>query len=75
MEMAPGDDLLWTRTTALKQRNSALKVFLSVGGWSFNDPPTSTIFSQLVASAENTNTFINSALATMQAYGFDGIGE
>lgn len=31
MEMAPGDDLLW-RTTALKQRNSALKVFLSVGG-------------------------------------------
>ena len=75
MEMAPGDDLLWIRTTALKQRNSALKVFLSVGGWSFNDPPTSTIFSQLVASAENTNTFINSALTTMQAYGFDGIGE
>ncbi|EPS92645.1 hypothetical protein FOMPIDRAFT_1137511, partial [Fomitopsis schrenkii] len=71
--MAPGDDLLWTRTTALKQRNSALKVFLSVGGWSFNDPPTSTIFSQLVASAENTNTFITSALTTMQAYGFDGI--
>ncbi|KAH9919518.1 uncharacterized protein B0H18DRAFT_1122441 [Fomitopsis serialis] len=75
IEMSPGDQNLWSRTTALKQRNSALKVFLSVATlhWSFNDPPTSTIFSQLVASTENTNTFVKSALNTMQAYGFDGI--
>ncbi|TFY61110.1 hypothetical protein EVJ58_g4713 [Rhodofomes roseus] len=72
-EMSPGDIDLWARTTLLKKRNSALKVFLSVGGWSFNDPPTSTIFSQLVASAENTNTFISSALEIMEAFGFDGL--
>ncbi|KAF7316287.1 Chitin-binding type-1 domain-containing protein [Mycena indigotica] len=72
-EMSPGDAALWTRTTALKKNNVALKVFLSIGGWSFNDPPTSNVFSNLVASAANTAAFINSALQTLQAYGFDGI--
>ncbi|KAJ6591336.1 hypothetical protein B0H10DRAFT_2330487 [Mycena sp. CBHHK59/15] len=38
IEMSPGDAALWTRTTALKQKNIALKVFLSIGGWSSNDP-------------------------------------
>ncbi|KAK6987473.1 chitin-binding type-1 domain-containing protein [Favolaschia claudopus] len=72
-EMSPGDAALWIRTTALKKNNVALKVFLSIGGWSFNDPPTSQIFSQLVGSDANTATFIASALNTLQAYGFDGI--
>ncbi|KAK7056119.1 chitin-binding type-1 domain-containing protein [Favolaschia claudopus] len=72
-EMSPGDAALWARTTALKKNNVALKVFLSIGGWSFNDPPTSQIFSQLVGSDPNTATFIASALNTLQAYGFDGI--
>ncbi|GJJ07068.1 hypothetical protein Clacol_001267 [Clathrus columnatus] len=71
--MSPGDVGLWVRTTFLKQRNSALRVYLSIGGWSFNDPPTSTIFSQLVASSEHTQAFINSALTILQTYGFDGI--
>ncbi|KAJ7807344.1 hypothetical protein B0H14DRAFT_3091266 [Mycena olivaceomarginata] len=73
IEMSPGDAALWARTTALKKNNVALKVFLSIGGWSFNDPPTSNIFSQLVGSDANTATFIASTLNTLQAYGFDGI--
>ncbi|KAJ7140504.1 hypothetical protein C8R43DRAFT_892711, partial [Mycena crocata] len=73
IEMSPGDAALWTRTTALKKNNVALKVFLSIGGWSFNDPPTSNIFSELVGSDANTATFISSTLNTLQAYGFDGI--
>ncbi|KAJ7678663.1 hypothetical protein B0H17DRAFT_896122, partial [Mycena rosella] len=36
--MSPGDAALRTRTTALKNNNITLKVFLSIGGWSFNDP-------------------------------------
>ncbi|KAJ6538818.1 hypothetical protein DFH09DRAFT_1249584 [Mycena vulgaris] len=73
IEMSPGDAALWTRTTALKKNNVALKVFLSIGGWSFNDPPTSNIFSDLVGSDANTAAFITSTLNTLQAYGFDGI--
>ncbi|KAF8164160.1 hypothetical protein K438DRAFT_1984862 [Mycena galopus ATCC 62051] len=73
IEMTPGDSVLWAETTALKSRNPSLKVFLSIGGWSFNDPPTSGIFSALAASSFNTQTFIDSVLITMLAYGFDGI--
>ncbi|KAK0543803.1 hypothetical protein OC845_005939 [Tilletia horrida] len=71
--MSANDPTQWSQVIALKSVNPSLKVFLSVGGWSFNDPPTSHIFSNLVGSAANTNTFINSALSVMQTYGFDGI--
>jgi GH18 family chitinase len=57
----------------LKKRNAELQVWLSIGGWTFNDPPTSHIFSNLIASPSNTQTFIKSAISVMQAYGFDGI--
>jgi GH18 family chitinase len=73
MEMAVNDNVLWLQTTALKKRNPALKVFLSIGGWSFNDPPTQHIFSNMVGSAAATNKFIASALSIMQAYSFDGL--
>ncbi|KAJ6484663.1 hypothetical protein C8R45DRAFT_1214695 [Mycena sanguinolenta] len=73
IEMTPGDSELWSETTALKSRNPSLKVFLSIGGWTFNDPPTSGIFSALAGSTENTNVFIQSVLSIMAAYSFDGI--
>ncbi|KAJ7636719.1 hypothetical protein FB45DRAFT_1056018 [Roridomyces roridus] len=65
--------MLITETTALKSQNPSLKVFLSIGGWTFNNPPTAGIFSALVASEANTNVFIKSVLGVMNAYGFDGI--
>lgn len=34
--MNSGDQDLWSRTTNLKANAPALKVFLSIGGWSFN---------------------------------------
>ncbi|KAJ6503718.1 hypothetical protein C8R45DRAFT_973542 [Mycena sanguinolenta] len=73
IEMAPGDSKLWSETTALKSQNPSLKVFLSIGGWTFNNPPTQGIFSALAASSSNTNTFIKSALNVLGSYGFDGI--
>ncbi|KAJ7613448.1 glycoside hydrolase superfamily, partial [Roridomyces roridus] len=73
VEMTAGDSQLWTETTALKSQNPSLKVFLSIGGWTFNNPPTAGIFSALVASEANTNVFIKSVLGVMNAYGFDGI--
>ncbi|KAJ6523143.1 hypothetical protein DFH09DRAFT_1421136, partial [Mycena vulgaris] len=73
IEMSAGDTDLWKRTTALKSRNPTLKVYLSIGGWTFNDPPTSRIFSELAASSANTQTFISSVLRVFEAYGFDGL--
>ncbi|KAJ7155607.1 glycosyl hydrolases family 18-domain-containing protein [Mycena filopes] len=73
VEMTEGDSDLWKRTTALKSRNPTLQVFLSIGGWTFNDPPTQKIFSDLVGSAANTKTFISSLLKVFEAYGFDGL--
>ncbi|KAJ7306668.1 hypothetical protein DFH08DRAFT_720736, partial [Mycena albidolilacea] len=63
----------WTETTSLKSRNLALKIFLCVGGWTFNDPASSICYRALVASTANTNVFIGSVLSVMRAYGFDGI--
>jgi hypothetical protein len=71
MEMSPGDTDLWLKTTAGKQRKSDLKVWLSIGGWPFNDPPTSHVFSDLVGSAKNTRAFIGDALAVIEVYRFD----
>ncbi|KAJ6492287.1 hypothetical protein C8R45DRAFT_990838 [Mycena sanguinolenta] len=73
IEMTPGDSKLWSETTALKSKNPSLKVFLSIGGWTFNDPPTAGIFSALAASSSNTITFLKSVLHIMETYGFDGI--
>ncbi|KAJ6477836.1 hypothetical protein C8R47DRAFT_1020145 [Mycena vitilis] len=73
IEMTAGDTELWKRTTALKQNLPALKVFLSIGGWTFNDPPNQKIFSNMVASEANTNKFLASALSVMEQYAFDGL--
>ncbi|KAJ7114949.1 hypothetical protein C8R44DRAFT_984268 [Mycena epipterygia] len=73
VEMSPGDSDLWKRTTALKSRNPTLKVFLSIGGWTFNDPPTAKIFSDMVGSDASTKTFITSLLRVFETYGFDGL--
>jgi hypothetical protein len=69
--MTAGDADLWKRTTALKQGNPSLKVFLSIGGWTFNDPPTQHRFSDLASSEANMNTFARSCFDVMQTYGFD----
>lgn len=45
----------------------------ALGGWTFNDKPTQNIFSDMVGSTANTNTFIRSVLSVMETYAFDGI--
>ncbi|KAL1888161.1 hypothetical protein Sste5346_009771 [Sporothrix stenoceras] len=49
-----GDVDLYSRVTALKQQDQAHKVYIAIGGWTFNDPgPTATTFSNLVGSTAN----------------------
>lgn len=69
--MTPGDKDLWKRTTSLKSSNPSLQVFLSIGGWTFNDPPTSHRFSDLAASEDNIAAFLGSVFEVIQAYSFD----
>lgn len=66
---------LYNRTTALKQQDPSLKVWISVGGWSMNDPNQTTFhtYSNLVASKGNQKAFADSLISFMQGYGFDGV--
>ncbi|KAH0815065.1 hypothetical protein MTP99_002127 [Tenebrio molitor] len=63
-----GDDIL-KRLSALKSRNSNLKLLISVGGWSEG----STTFSDVAADAGKKTNMAYSTLYYMQTYNFDGI--
>ncbi|KAJ3019388.1 hypothetical protein NUW54_g96 [Trametes sanguinea] len=63
----------YTAFTNLKQSNPNLKTYISIGGWSFNDPPTQHVFSDMSASPANRQAFANSLVIFLVAYGFDGV--
>ncbi len=68
------EEQLFTRFTGLKRLKPGLQTWLSIGGWSFNDPgPTAQTFSQLVGSSSAQSAFFSSLLSFMQQYGFDGV--
>lgn len=62
------DSTNFRRLTALKQRNPALKVLISIGGWAWSEN-----FSDAVLSDTSRTAFAASAVAIVQAYGLDGI--
>jgi GH18 family chitinase len=51
------------------------QVWISIGGWSMNDPdqPTATTFSDLAGSTANQQKFFASLISFMSEYGFDGV--
>ncbi|KAF2719530.1 glycoside hydrolase family 18 protein [Polychaeton citri CBS 116435] len=59
----------------LKSVKPDLKVFISIGGWTFSDNDTATqpIFGEIAASASNRQTFANNVVHFMRQYGFDGL--
>ncbi len=68
------DTDLYKRLTNLKLKDPSLKVFIAIGGWTFNDDgPTATTFSDLAASADAQKAFIKSLLSFMSTYNFDGV--
>ncbi|KAG8685691.1 hypothetical protein FRC08_012968, partial [Ceratobasidium sp. 394] len=68
------DTALYKQAMSLKDSNPGLKIFISVGGWAFNDPgPSQKRFSIMASSAANRATFISSCLQFMKTYGFDGV--
>jgi chitinase len=76
-EIAPMDSasgMLYSRFTALKDKNDGLQTWISVGGWSFTDPgPTRTAFTDMTSTAANRKKFITGLINFMEHYGFDGV--
>jgi len=52
-----------------------LKVYISIGGWTFNDPeqPTRHVFSDLAASKTKQDAFFKSLKSFMSKHDFDGV--
>ncbi|KAK1767907.1 killer toxin subunits alpha/beta [Phialemonium atrogriseum] len=68
------DIALYSRLTALKKSDSALKVFIAIGGWTFNDDgPTFHTFSELAADESKQKVFFASLISFMSTYNFDGV--
>lgn len=58
----------------LKKLQPDLKVFIAIGGWTFNDPgATATTFSDLAGSTANQNAFFTSLTSFLSTYDFDGV--
>ncbi|KAF3913832.1 Chitotriosidase-1 [Orbilia brochopaga] len=72
--MPDTDPNLFSRTTALKRTYPGLEVWISVGGWTFNDNGTiwQPVFSDLASSQAKRSKFINNMIKFMVQYGFDG---
>jgi len=59
----------------LKIVNPDLKIFVSIGGWTFSDNDTYTqpIFGNIASSSANRQLFADKLVAFLSYYGFDGV--
>jgi chitinase len=65
---------LYERVANTKLRNPNLKVWMSVGGWSFNDPGAyRSIFGAIAGDERLSAKFAQNCVDFMNQYGFDGV--
>ncbi|XP_006834178.1 PREDICTED: chitotriosidase-1 [Chrysochloris asiatica] len=63
------DETLYKDFNGLKKMNPKLKTLLAVGGWNFGTQR----FTDMVATPNNRQIFINSAINYLRKYDFDGL--
>ncbi|KAJ8701201.1 hypothetical protein PTI98_000015 [Pleurotus ostreatus] len=74
LELDDADVPLLKRLVAQKGNHPQLKVIIAVGGWDFSESqPTRDLFSLVISSAPNRNTFITSVASFLSEFGVDGI--
>ncbi|KAK6207386.1 hypothetical protein LQW54_007215 [Pestalotiopsis sp. IQ-011] len=66
---------LFTEVTSLKEVNPALKIFASLGGWTFsdNDTVTQPLLGEIASDTSKRTRFANNIVSFLTEYGFDGI--
>lgn len=66
---------LFQEVVDVKKLKPNLKVWVSVGGWSFSDNGTATqsVFGNIASNTANRQKFANNVVRFMSAYGFDGL--
>jgi GH18 family chitinase len=68
------DEALFKEVTAAKDYNPDLKVFISVGGWTFSDNGTMTqpLLGEIASSDSNRQKFADNVVKFCNKWGFDG---
>jgi len=66
------DDVLFKETMKLKKKNPKLRISLAVGGWN-HEGETVSPFSVMVNNDGHMKTFIQSAIALLRKWHFDGL--
>lgn len=66
---------LFQDTTNVKSIKSDIKVFVSVGGWTFSDNNAATqpVYGEIAADATKRQKFADNVVHFLQQYGFDGL--
>jgi chitinase len=73
--MEPATEKTFNQLTNLKSKAPGLKIWLSLGGWTFSDNGTDTqpVFADLSSTANKRAKFIDNLIQFMREWGFDGV--
>jgi chitinase len=66
-----GANQFYSKFVDLKKKNPSLKTTIAIGGW--DDSHNGTKYSDMVASSANRKTFVDSVVAFLELYKFDGL--
>ncbi len=56
-----------------KAHNDNCKVYIAVGGWSYNNVPLQPVFEEVAKTPETRKKLVESILSVVEDYGFDGV--
>ncbi|KAJ3036064.1 hypothetical protein HDV00_003111 [Rhizophlyctis rosea] len=70
-----GNFTILQRVVKLKQKNPNLKIVISIGGWTFQDPGSPTVdrFKAMMATKGTRAAFLNSVVSIFKTYSVDGL--